>query len=184
MMDFMDRATALEGAKSNILESMIRLAEKKGTLDLSIKELAEGCNLTPASLYAYFESKNDMVLSIRKEMERRLDTIINLPIPERIPENMKIKMLTFYIFDFVDKNKWAVDYINPFSGYSSTERLLKRIVTFLETHKKDSADYGKAYRGYTFLAGVYFKIKYRMMRNEKPTENDIEDVSNFMEPQR
>jgi len=180
----MDRNTASEGARSNILESMIRLSEKKGTLDLSIKELAEGCNLTPASLYAYFESKNDMILNVRKEMERRFDTIINLPIPERIPENMKIKMLTFYIFDFVDKNKWAVEYINPFSGYSSTERLLERIVSFLETHKKEGSDYGKNYRGYTFLAGVYFKIKYRMMRNQSPTENDIEDISYFMEPQR
>ena len=178
----MDRATALEGTRNNILESMIKLAEKKGTLDLSIKELADGCNLTPASLYAYFESKTDMIRCVRLEMERRLDTIINLPIPERIPENMKIKMLTFYIFDFVDKNKWAVDYINPFSGYSSTEKLLKRIVSFLDKHRKETTDYGRDYRGYTFLAGVYFKIKYRLMRNESPTENDIEDISHFMEP--
>lgn len=181
-MDYMDRKRASEGTRNNILESMIRLAEEKGTLDLSINELAEGCGFTPASLYAYFESKNDMIRSVRKEMERRFDTIINLPIPEKIPENMKIKMLTFYMFDFVDKNRWAVDYINPFSGHSSTERLLKRIISFLEIHKNERSDYGKDYRGYTFLAGVYFKVKYRMMRNESPTENDIEDISHFMAP--
>ena len=183
-MTYMDGSPASEGTKNNILNCIIRYSEKKGTLNLSIKELAEGCNLTPASLYSYFESKNDLIRNVRKEMERRLDTIINLPIPERIPENMKIKMLTFYIFDFVDKNRWAAEYINPFSGYESTKMLLERISTFLDKHNRKSSEYGKDYRAYTFLAGVYFKIRYRIMRNEKPTENDIEDISHFMEPQR
>jgi len=178
----MDSSAASQGTKKNILESIIKLVEEKGTLDLSIKELADGCNLTPASLYAYFESKNDLIESVRREMSERFDSIINLPIPERIPENMKIKMLTFYIFDFVDRNKWAVEYINPFSGHKSTKDLLKRIVSFLKVHGRKGSEYGADYRGYTFLAGVYFKIRYRIMRNESPTESDIEDISYFMEP--
>lgn len=172
----------LEGTKKNIVDDIIRLVEKKGTINLPIKELAAGCKLTPASLYSYFESKGDLIEVVKGEMERRLDTIINLPIPERIPENMKIKMLTFYIFDFVDKNKWAVEYVNPFSEFESTKKLLKRIASFLEKHNRRGTEYGKDYRAYTFLSGVYFKIRYRIMRNEKPSENDIEDISHFMEP--
>ena len=182
-MYYNEETPLLEGTKKNILEGIIRLVERKGTLNLSIKELAEGCNLTPASLYSYFESKNDLIRNVQLEMERRFDAIIELPIPERIPENMKIKMLTFYIFDFVDKNKWAVAYINPFSEYESTRKLLARMSSFLDKYSgRKGQEYGKNYRAYTFMAGVYFKVKYRIMRNEKPTENDIEDISQFMEP--
>jgi AcrR family transcriptional regulator len=181
-MYYSDDSSTLVGTKKDIVDSIIQLVEKRETFDLSIKELAEGCGFTPASLYSYFESKNDLVENVKTEMERRLDGIINLPIPEKIPENMKIKMLTFYIFDFVDRNKWASDYINPFSEYESTRKLLKRIASFLEPCNRKGSGLGKDYRAYTFLAGVHFKIRYRALRKEKPTENDIEDISHFMEP--
>lgn len=166
------------GAKNEIIESAIEIVSKKGSWDISVKEIADECKITSASLYTYFSSKSEIIKDAKIEMEKRFSSIINLPIPEKIPEEMKIRMISFYIFDFVVKNRWASEFIDPFSEYESTKELMKRIRLILKKSQlsKDELDY----RIYRFLAGISFKIKFRFMRNELPIESDIDDLSRFM----
>jgi AcrR family transcriptional regulator len=166
------------GIKHEIIESTISLIATKGSWSISVQEIADACKTTPASLYTYFASKNEIFEDAKEEMAKRFDAVISLPIPERIPEEMKIRMISFYILDFVTKNKWAADFIDPFSGYSSTKKLMDRVSVLLKKNKlsKDELEY----RIYRFLAGIHFKIKYRFMRNETPVEADIDDLSRFM----
>ncbi|HQJ59782.1 MAG TPA: hypothetical protein PKV35_02225, partial [bacterium] len=91
---------------------------------------------------------------------------------------MKIRMISFYILDFVTRNKWASEFIDPFSSYAATKKLMGRVRVLLKKNKlsKDELEY----RIYRFLAGIHFKIKYRFMRNEVPVEADIDDISKFM----
>lgn len=168
----------LHGAKNEIIEKFIILVSKKGSFDVTVNEIAKECNTTPASLYTYFSSKSDIIETAVAEMEKRFSTIANLPIPEKMPEDMKIKMISFYIFDFVIKNKWAVEFVDPFSKYESTAKLRERITLFIKKEGKPRKDLD--YRIYRFLAGINFKIRYRFMRNEIPTEMDIDDLSRFM----
>ena len=166
------------GAKNEIIEKVLVLVSKKGGWDITVTEIAEECCMTPASLYSYFSSKADIIQSAIAEMEKRFVTIANLPIPDKIPEDMKIKMISFYVFDFVAKNKWAAESVDPFSKYESTVKLIERITLFVKKEGRPRKDLD--YRVYRFLAGISFKIKYRFMRNEVPTELDIDDLSKFM----
>lgn len=166
------------GAKNEIIENIINLVSLKGSWNISVSDIAYECRTTPASLYTYFSSKNEIFECARIEMEKRFGAVINLPIPEKIPEEVKIRMISFYIFDFVAKNKWASDFIDPFSKYESTRLLMKRIEGILIKTKLSKGDL--EYRIYRFMAGVHFKIRYRFMRNEVPGEADIDDLSRFM----
>lgn len=166
------------GAKNEIIEKMLVLVSKNGGWNITVNDIAEECSMTPASLYSYFSSKSEIIESAVIEMEKRFSTIANLPIPDKMPEDMKIKMISFYVFDFVAKNKWAVEFVDPFSNYESTKKLMERITLFVKKEGKPRKDLD--YRVYRFLAGISFKIKYRFMRNEIPTELDIDDLSKFM----
>ncbi len=166
------------GIKNEIIENTIVLIATKGSWSISVQEIADACKTTPASLYTYFGSKKEIFEEAREEMEKRFDSVISLPIPEKIPEEMKIRMISFYILDFVTRNKWASEFIDPFSSYAATKKLMGRVRVLLKKNKlsKDELEY----RIYRFLAGIHFKIKYRFMRNEVPVEADIDDISKFM----
>lgn len=166
------------GIKNEIIENIIVLIGEKGSWNVSVADIAHVCRTTPASLYTYFTSKNEMFEDVKREMEKKFDAVINLPIPEKIPEEMKIRMISFYILDFVTRNKWASEFIDPFSSYAATKKLMERVRVLLKKNKlsKDELEY----RIYRFLAGIHFKIKYRFMRNEVPVEADIDDISKFM----
>lgn len=166
------------GAKNEIIEKVLALISEKGDWNITINDIAITCGTTPASLYSYFSSKVDIIQTAVSEMEKRFGAIANLPIPDKIPEEMKIKMITFYVFDFVIKNRWSADFVDPFSKYEATAKLVERITQFM---KKDGKVYKDLeYRVFRFLAGIHFKIKYRFMRNELPGENDIDDLSRYM----
>lgn len=166
------------GIRHEIIEKTIDIIAQNGSWNISVADIAKGCNLTSASLYNHFSSKNEIFKEALMLMEEKFDSIVNLPIPDKIPEEMKIRMISFYIFDFVGKNQWAVDFVDPFSEYESTHRLLTRIENiFIRTKlSKDELNY----RIYRFMAGIHFKIKYRFMRGETLKENDIDDLSRFM----
>jgi AcrR family transcriptional regulator len=166
------------GARNEIIEKILLLVSEKGGWDISVSDISSACGTTPASLYSYFSSKNDMIHAAVEEMEKRFGSIASLPIPDKIPEEMKIKMITFYIFDFVIKNRWASDFVDPFSKYESTVKLIERITQFM---KKDGRPYKDLnFRVYRFMAGLHFKIRYRFMRKELPGESDIDDLSRYM----
>ena len=166
------------GARNEIVEKILLLVSERGSWEISVNDISSACGTTPASLYSYFSSKNDMIQAAVEEMEKRFGTIASLPVPDKMPEEMKIKMISFYIFDFVVKNRWSVDFVDPFSKYESTARLVERISQFM---KKDGKVYKDLeYRVFRFLAGIHFKIKYRFMRNELPGEHDIDDLSRYM----
>lgn len=166
------------GAKNEIIESTIDIVAKKGSWDVSVSDIASACRTTPASLYTYFSSKNEILESVRVEMEKRFAAVVNLPIPEKIPEEMKIRMMSFYIFDFIVKNRWAIDFVDPFSTYESTEKLMNRIEGLLNKTKLSKDEI--KYRIFRFMAGVHFKIRYRFMLGQIPEEIDIDDLSRFM----
>lgn len=166
------------GARNEIIEKILQLVSEKGGWDISVNDISSACGTTPASLYSYFSSKNDMMQAAVGEMEKRFGSIASLPIPDKIPEEMKIKMITFYIFDFVIKNRWAADFVDPFSKYESTVKLMERITQFMKKDGRPHKDLN--FRVYRFLAGIHFKIRYRFMRKELPGENDIDDLSRYM----
>lgn len=166
------------GARNEIVEKILFLVSENGSWEISVNDISSACGTTPASLYSYFSSKSDMMQAAVEEMEKRFSAIANLPVPDKIPEEMKIKMITFYIFDFVVKNRWASDFVDPFSGYRSTAKLMERITQFMIKDGKSHKDL--EYRVFRFLAGIHFKIRYRFMRNELPAENDIDDLSRYM----
>jgi len=167
-----------EGIRYKIIEKTIDVITRDGEIKISIHELAKECGLVTTTLYTYFSSKKEIVSEARREMSERFDRIASLPVPEKVPEEMKVRMIAVYILDFVTKNKWAVEYLDPFSQYEVTKKLIDRLSRLLKRFSNDELQ--NEYRVYRFLAGIQFKIRYRFFRKEFPIESDIEDLCRFM----
>jgi AcrR family transcriptional regulator len=167
-----------EGIRYKIIEKTIEIIARDGSVSLSVHALAKECGLVTTTLYTYFSSKKDIVSEARREMSERFDRIATLPVPEKVPEEMKVRIIAVYILDFVSKNRWALEYLNPFAEYEVTKKLIVRLSRLLKRFSND--DRQNEYRVYRFLAGIQFKIRYRFFRGEMPIESDIEDLCRFM----
>jgi len=48
----------------NIVEATKRLVGKRGSDDVSIRDIAKEANVAPSSIYQYFDDKNDIIIAI------------------------------------------------------------------------------------------------------------------------
>ncbi len=167
-----------EGIQYKIIEKTIEIVARDGEINLTIHELAKECGFVTTTLYTYFSSKKEIIAEAYKEMEKRFEKIVFMPVPEKIPEEMKVRMIAVYILSFVSENKWATRFIDPFSGFEVTKKLVVRLTKLLSRFSNDEEK--NEYRVYRFLAGVLFKIRYRFNRGELPVESDIDDLCRFM----
>jgi AcrR family transcriptional regulator len=173
-----DHTVFSDGIRYKIIQKTIEIIERDGGVKISVHDLAKECGLVTTTLYTYFSSKNDIINEARNEMARKFDSVASLPVPKNIPEEMKIRMIAVFILDFAIKNRWVVEYIDPFANFEATKKLINRLSTLLKRFSNDENQ--NEYRVYRFLAGIRFKIKYRFFKNEEPTESDIEDLCRFM----
>ena len=173
-----DHTVFAEGIRYKIIEKAIEIIARDGGINISVHEFAKECGFVTTTLYTYFRSKKDIIDEARRQMEMKFDSVASIPVPGSIPEEMKIRMIAVYILDFVTKNRWAVEYLDPFAQYDTTKKLIVRLSKLLKRISND--DVQNEYRVYRFLAGIQFKIRYRFFKGEEPVEKDIDDLCRFM----
>lgn len=167
-----------EGIRYKIIEKTIEIIGRDGAVNMSVHQLAKECGLVTTTLYTYFSSKKEIISEAWKEMSRQFDKIAMIPVPEKASEEMKVRMIAVYILDFISKNKWGILFLDPFSNFDVTNKLIARLCKLLKRFSNNEIQ--NEYRVYRFLAGIQFKVRYRFFRNELPVEDDIEDLCKFM----
>jgi AcrR family transcriptional regulator len=84
-----------EGRRHQLIDTALALFAEKGYENATIKDLAEACGVAPGLVYHYFESKEDLLLSVFEkhgfvaELERVLLPSFDRPASEVLAEVVK-----------------------------------------------------------------------------------------------
>ena len=77
--------------RQEILDAALELLTEKGPNELSLREIARRVDYSPAALYEYFASKDEIIAGLCAEADRRLHSMLaavpeGLPLTERLVE--------------------------------------------------------------------------------------------------
>lgn len=86
--------TDIEAGRQQLIELVVELIEERGTAALTVTDIAARANLSPASLYRYFESKEALIEAVADHWFRPkveiMEEVVNSDLPPRR------KMYEFY----------------------------------------------------------------------------------------
>jgi AcrR family transcriptional regulator len=128
--------------KQQILGVATREFAKRGFDHVTVKELAQACDITEPAIYRHFESKEAIYIAVLDSLESRLDNeaIFQELEKQKNPEKL-LKILSTHIIDFFSKN----DDIYRLLLYSTLKR------------------HGRAKRVYDIIRGRYVEFLHHQL---------------------
>jgi AcrR family transcriptional regulator len=86
-----------ERTRQAIINSALRLIREKGPNELSLREVARRIDYSPAGLYEYFDSKEDLIQAVCSEAEERLRAALESVDPALETEEYLVELGLAYI---------------------------------------------------------------------------------------
>ena len=99
-MSMVKRKLQAENTKEKLLKVSKDLIKDKGYENVSISQICKTCNVAKGTFYTYFTSKDDIVISILKDINEEMFSILKYDETKTPVENLKIYQ-KFYLVDTV-----------------------------------------------------------------------------------
>ena len=87
------RSTAYAGQRDKILASAAKLFALRGFNATSMNEVAQGCGVSKATLYHYFQDKHDLLVNIADEHVSRLVMLVDQVQEQPLAPDQKLRVL-------------------------------------------------------------------------------------------
>lgn len=97
MVQFTARERRHQRTKQAILRAARELITEKGASGLSLRALARRIDYSPAGLYEYFGSKDEIITAVRGEAIERLGSYLNKISPDLPPNERLLKLGLAYL---------------------------------------------------------------------------------------
>ena len=126
-----------QAVTSSILDAARELFVAEGYLNVSIRKIAERIEYSPAAIYSYFASKDDIFLALAEEGFDRLDAKVNGAMTATEPlENVRNCWWAFYefsqespeLFDLMFVNRRVPRITEQWEGFEFLQQLLNNAV--------------------------------------------------------
>jgi AcrR family transcriptional regulator len=119
-MESTPRERRHEKTRQAILEAARKIIASEGTEALSMRALAERIDYSAASLYEYFDSKEDIVAAVCEQGHRRLTEYMLRADPDLPPDELLLQLGLAYI-DFAERNPdfFLLMFTSPNTGVTS-----------------------------------------------------------------
>jgi AcrR family transcriptional regulator len=100
----------LEAARKRegILEASARAFARGGYRATTMQDIAREAGYTPPSLYAYFESKEQIFLELAALLSREFTAVFEEPLPARLPFRERLEQLLRRLYEKADRHRDAV----------------------------------------------------------------------------
>jgi len=107
--------------KEALFKATVRLVNEIGFASSSVSKIAKQANVSPSTLYVFFENKEDLLVSTYVEIKQKLAVAVLADFDDSLPIRDIIKKAWFGIFKYIAKNPELFDYCEQFanSPYSS-----------------------------------------------------------------
>lgn len=107
--------TDLDAGRENLIDLVLDIIEERGSFNLTVAELATRANMSPASLYRYFESKEALIEAVAERWFQPKVAIMEEVVSSDLPPRRK--MYEFFARRFaLMKGEWDRDPV-AFSTY-------------------------------------------------------------------
>lgn len=130
-----------EHKQEAIIQATVKLVNEIGFVSSSVSKIAKEANVSPATLYIYYENKEDLLVSTYVEMKKKMSKELLKDFDSTKP--LRDIFLTFWknAFDFVKKNRDLYQYSEQFSNSPYTDlvdhtELEKHFEPFLKVIKE------------------------------------------------
>lgn len=100
--------------RQEILDAALELLHEKGPNELSLREIARRADYSPAGLYEYFENKEEIIIAVCAEGERRLRAMLKA-VPDTLPPDEYLIELGLAYIRYAKENE--EHFMLNFSGF-------------------------------------------------------------------
>ena len=103
-----------EKAKS-IKEAVIRLILQEGFYGTSVSKIAREAGVSPATLYIYYDSKEDMLREIYREYSEKISRCLLHGIQKEMEGRQLIRILVRRYYDYIRENADIFNFVDQYS---------------------------------------------------------------------
>jgi AcrR family transcriptional regulator len=110
-----------EQKKQALFKATIKLVNEIGFASSSVSKIAKEANVSPSTIYVFFNNKEDLLVSTYLEIKHKLAQVLLDDFDDSLPIRDIMKHTWYAVFNFVSNNLEAYDYMEQFanSPYSS-----------------------------------------------------------------
>jgi len=120
-----------EQKQTAIINATIRLVNEIGFAASSVAKIAKEANVSPATIYIYYENKEDLLVSTYIEIKKNLSRAILADFDETMPIRDIFRNVWFKMFDFFSHHPESFLYTEQFSNSPYAALVDKEKMSFL-----------------------------------------------------
>lgn len=166
-----------EEKEKSIKEAVIRLILEEGFQGTSISKIAKEAGVSPATVYIYYDNKENMLQDIYREYSEGIYNFILGKVHEDMEGTQIIEALIRSYYSYIKQHREIFNFVHQFSNCPSLSRGcseskgISNINNFIDSMKRKHII--KNYSNDTLLAFIFYPVK-AIAVNNKNTEADKE----------
>ena len=105
-----------EHKRAALIEATIKVVNEIGLASSSVSKIAKEAGVSPATIYVYYENKEDLLFSTYVQIKRELAEALVKDLDESLPVRDIMKRVWFDGFKYAGRNRERFDYKEQFVG--------------------------------------------------------------------
>ena len=129
--------------RKSIIDKTIHMVYQHGFAGIKMAELARMVGISPSTLYVYFKSKEDLILSISTSIIDRETLASANEISDDLPFKIKLRKLWLYWLNFSLNHRKEMSFISQLKQSPYLSRMPKDVLDAKHKISNDLFDLGK-----------------------------------------
>lgn len=130
-----------EQKREALFQATIELVNEIGFAASSVSKIAKKANVSPSTIYVFFENKEDLLVSTYLEIKHQLAQALLADFDDSLPIRDIVKRCWFGVFHYVSNNLDRFGYIeqfanSPYSDLVDVETLEKEYLPIVNVFQK------------------------------------------------
>lgn len=105
-----------EHKKEALLQATVKLVNEIGFASSSVKKIARQADVSPSTLYVFFNNKEDLLVSTYIKLKHDLSAALLKDFDDSLPIRDIIRTAWFSMFDYISNNLEFYDYMEQFAN--------------------------------------------------------------------
>jgi len=127
--------------KEALFKATVKLVNEIGFASSSVSKIAKEANVSPSTLYVFFENKDDLLISTYIEIKQKLAAAVLADFDDSLPIRDIIKNAWLRIFRYITNNLELFEYCeqfanSPYSAMVDKALLEKEFIPFINVIQK------------------------------------------------
>ena len=173
--------------QERIKEAMIDLILKEGINGASVAKIAKKANVSPATIYVYYENKDEMLSEVFNECAHRSYSYIQECIDPKMSGKMFIEALIRSAYEFALKNEEIFSFVEQCSSCPTLSESVSHSdyskYVFDLIHEYQRKKILKTYSDTNVAAVLFAPVKFMAMNRSayKDTEEGLAELISMMQ---